>query len=340
MYARKRIKTYLGYTSALRYWRAVGAGWLPEPVANESRAPESCARGIQEVLASRYLDWDIAEEPLHILVASAKDANRTARLVAHICAGEYPPGSFYDVGRELALPSLPLLLSQLAQTEDAITLAELAMEFCGYYSICESSPEGMEYHMPFTCKDKLARGLRELKGRHGASKALAALAYVCDGAASPREAESCLALVAPARMGGAGLPLPHCNHKVEVPDGDARGPRVFYGDLVWPELKLIVEYNGRKYHADAELDQHRRDLLEHAGWKVRVISKRHTASDEAFAGTLAQIARAAGRRFRAQPAATSLLRRRLFLETGQLRAQPLAPDAAADEHAPYPDSWD
>ena len=333
-------KTYLGYISALRYWRAVAMGKLPEPKESGRSRVESCARGIREVRACRYLDWDIAEEPLHILVGSPRDARSGNRLVHHICRGSLPAGSLVDVGPELVLPSPSLLLAQLAQTESMLVIAEFAMELCGYYSIDEDSPEGMSYHQPITCVSELEQGLRSLKGRRGASKALAALAYACDGSASPRETESCLALVLPARLGGAALPRPICNGRIEIGDAASKSAQCFYGDLVWPERKLVVEYNGKKYHSDAELDQHRRDLLEHAGWQLRVISKRHTDDSEAFFGKLKQIAHAAGRRFRATFNATSQLRRELFSAAGQLRRTPLGDGAGAWDVGPYPDNWE
>ncbi len=69
----------------------------------------------------------------------------------------------------------------------------------------------------------------------------------------------------------AGLPEPQVNHIVRELDGS--WSRRF--DLCYPELRLIIEYDGRHHVADLEQwsnDILRRELLESQGWRVIIIN--------------------------------------------------------------------
>jgi hypothetical protein len=84
----------------------------------------------------------------------------------------------------------------------------------------------------------------------------------------------------------AGLPEPKVN--LIVREADGQWWRRF--DLCFPELKLIIEYDGRQHAEDAQQwssDLLRRELLERQGWRLIVINSAALYGDPA--GTLWRI---------------------------------------------------
>lgn len=68
----------------------------------------------------------------------------------------------------------------------------------------------------------------------------------------------------------AGLPEPDCNR--QILDGTTFLAR---GDLVLPEYKIVIEYDGWHHERDAhqrQKDIHRRERLEAAGWRVIIVT--------------------------------------------------------------------
>jgi len=91
------------------------------------------------------------------------------------------------------------------------------------------------------------------------------LGHVRTGAESPMETLVRLMIVF------ARLPEPACNMVIV----DAVGRFVARGDLVYAELKVLIEYDGWHHERDARQRQRdlvRREQLEAAGWRVIVIT--------------------------------------------------------------------
>ena len=119
--------------------------------------------------------------------------------------------------------------------------------------------------------DALVRGrhttleqLRDACATSDAKHAVAArraAAYVRADVDSPMETRLRMLIVL------AGLPEPEVNVKVYDEDGRLR----FRFDLCYPDLKLIVEYDGRQHRADLDQwdrDTERRDWFDHEGWRI------------------------------------------------------------------------
>lgn len=69
----------------------------------------------------------------------------------------------------------------------------------------------------------------------------------------------------------AGLPEPQVNFIVRGPDGEW----VVRFDLCYPQLKLIIEYDGKQHRRDQaqwSRDLLRREWLERNGWRIIVIN--------------------------------------------------------------------
>ncbi len=101
-------------------------------------------------------------------------------------------------------------------------------------------------------------------GRH-VQPARRAASYVRDGVDSPMESRLRMLIVL------AGLPEPKVNHKLY----DAHGRVRRRLDLSYPELRLIVEYDGRQ-HAEDDVqwnsDLDRREELDDDGWRILVVT--------------------------------------------------------------------
>lgn len=72
----------------------------------------------------------------------------------------------------------------------------------------------------------------------------------------------------------AGLPEPVVNFVVRHPNGDWK----MRFDLCYPELKLLIEYDGDQHALDPRQrarDLERREELQHLGWRFVVIQKQH-----------------------------------------------------------------
>lgn len=119
-------------------------------------------------------------------------------------------------------------------------------------------------HMGATSHGALAEYCLE---RHlaGVRRARRAVAHLCTGAESPMETHLRLMLVF------ARLPHPLCNADIV----DSSGTFLARGDLVYPEFKVLVEYDGRHHESDPwqrQRDRVRREQLEGAGWRVIIVT--------------------------------------------------------------------
>lgn len=101
----------------------------------------------------------------------------------------------------------------------------------------------------------------------GAARARSAAAYVRGNVDSPMETRLRMLLVL------AGFPEPRVNHMIREMDGHP----VRRYDLSWPEIRLIVEYDGR-HHVERieqwEVDLQRREAIDDNGWRLLVVTSR------------------------------------------------------------------
>ncbi|MGH3333875.1 MAG: DUF559 domain-containing protein [Nocardioidaceae bacterium] len=94
-----------------------------------------------------------------------------------------------------------------------------------------------------------------------APQARRAAAYVREHVDSPMETRLRMLIVL------AGLPEPKINHKVYYEDGRLR----YRFDLSYPDLKLVVEYDGRQHRDDLDQwdhDTRRGDWCHDNGWRI------------------------------------------------------------------------
>ena len=297
------MKLFITHDSALAYWQsaycrrtATNAYWkhLPSlPLARETIDFELLARK------------GISVNPLHITVGKHEQLIRRQNIRAHTREGPVLSGSFEP------LPNLAGPLDrdiQVATPELAFCQTALHMEFAETvltgYELCAGYRKN-----PFTGdtdkRDPLttARALQDYAARYdrqpGAKAARRAARYVCPGkAASPMEVALAMLLTLPRMEGGYGLPQAVLNGEVVIPGRDRKADFLAYhGDLVWPEQRLVVEYDSNLYHRDPAqlaIDAERRNAMQDAGWRVTTITWSQVLNPGKMDIAAAQLARALG----------------------------------------------
>jgi len=115
--------------------------------------------------------------------------------------------------------------------------------------------------------------LDDLAGRGGVTRARAVMQLADGGSESPGETATRFVLLR------AGLPCPQTQIEVDTSLG------TFWGDLGWPEWKILVEYDGRTKYAgvdDLIREKRRNDALVEAGWRVLHVTKEDLRSPAAL----------------------------------------------------------
>ena len=123
---------------------------------------------------------------------------------------------------------------------------------------------------PYVSLAELRERVEQFRGR-GKRNAADALELIRDGSESRRETKLRLRLVR------HGLPQPELN--AEIMDED--GVRIGYGDLVYPAMKVLVEYEGEQHRTSSRQfyrDIERHEALHQAGWTLIRESKETPSS--------------------------------------------------------------
>ena len=122
------------------------------------------------------------------------------------------------------------------------------------------------------------------------------------------------------RIADSGFPLPQVNWSLY----DQDGREIYRLDFAWPELRIVVEYNGHAYHVGREAeDEARAEDLRRRGWIVITVGADELGRPAQFETALADAFRRRGvdvskRRSRA-------LAGRAHREPGERRRKPAAP---------------
>ena len=158
--------------------------------------------------------------------------------------------------------------------------------------------------------------LRGRVGHRGVRRAMAVLGLADDGAESPGESRLRHVVLR------AGLPVPQTQVLVETREGSA------WGDLGWPEWRLIAEYDGvakytvRSTAAAAVLKERRREVaVEREGWRVVRVTSADLRRPEALVAELIR---------RAPPGTRERLRPRVWLASPSERQQAAGPERAGE----------
>jgi hypothetical protein len=127
-------------------------------------------------------------------------------------------------------------------------------------------------HRPMATMAELEHAVARHHGRRGAALLTAAFALVRPRTDSVRETLLRLAIV------DYGLPEPVVNHEIR----DDRGRFIAWGDLAYPECRVLAEYDGDQHRTDEKQyfrDIDRLDDLAEIRWRTVRFNKSHITTD-------------------------------------------------------------
>lgn len=254
-------------------------------------------------------------DKLHVLVSGKNRIHKREGVTVHAWADSAKAPCFLELEPGLHISSPALCFLQLSGELDHIRLVKLGYELCSTYALTES---GMIVDSPPLSSVRAIAALAAEWPLNGAKKARRALAHVREGSHSPKETELAMKLGLPSRLGGFGLAGFEMNSPIELgPFGQGiTGKSRCVPDLLWPEHKLDVEYNGREWHSfpeQRERDLRRRQALAGEGYTVLTVEQRTVESPvelRSFADELSLIT--AGRRLRLRSASYEARSAELF----------------------------
>lgn len=337
------METILAYKSSLELWsHLAGLSCSPYPYALD-RAVTSGGnsgerdRGGKEKGKPRRDGADAAywlerapffTAPLHIAVDKAAKRRRGERCVSHVVRQLGNKGTVWGVGASLATVSPAMCLAQYAAELPLAQLSELACALSGNYCFA-AKPDGVVTSaIPLTSLRDMSAFLRAHQQIYGASQTLRAVDLAIDGLGSPYETVLYLLLCLPRKLGGYGFPKPLANSPIAPNARESRvvAQRQFYPDLLWPEKRLVVEYDSSEHHCSpdqVERDARRRNDMESMGYRVAAANRSIITSERLFAHFADNVRRSLGLKSRKETAHCKEAR-------AQLRKLLLAPNSVAE----------
>lgn len=252
--------------------------------------------GTIEEFKLRYVD--AIHSPLHLMVFNQTSRRTRPGCIFHVCDRHIPLDCFYELpaiaGHRVFVASPELCFLQLACSYPFLDLVKVGNALCSQYVVDKDL--GLQYRVPVTDVAYLRKYCMQRKGHRGRSAALRALAYVADGAASPRETQVFLLLSMLRRQGGYGLPAPVLNRRVDI-----AGKGFYACDLLWPKERVAIEYDSDQWHsASAKLasDSRKRSALCASGYQVISVTNVQLMDTGDMDNVALALARALGKRLR------------------------------------------
>jgi len=211
--------------------------------------------------------------PIDLYVSPRLPRRFALRKTSHVLPSPLPTRSLVQVSEHVFVTTPELSLALTCEKLSRAEAVRLLFEFCGRYAADPGNDGGFVGCEPLTSTDELRLFTAAESGTRGASATAGHLPFVCDGCASPMEAAMVAALCLPLRNGGYGLELPQANAPI-LPTDTARplmDRRYYVGDAVWPQHRVVAEYDSKAEHANQNAVAHdnvRRTALEALGYHV------------------------------------------------------------------------
>ncbi|GAA4187963.1 hypothetical protein GCM10022288_13650 [Gryllotalpicola kribbensis] len=197
--------------------------------------------------------------------------NRLERLEVHVTApGDFLPRGTFVVGHKAAAAETTSMFGHRVRVP-----AELWCELASVLTVDELITAGdrmlSEKPVMLTTRRHLERALTAYGAGRGVRKLREALPQLRENVWSPRETWVRLVILR------AGLPEPERNARIYSSDGK----QIAIGDLVYRRYKVVIEYEGERWHGDrwSGIDVDRYNKLVLAGWTVIRVRKHHTEAD-------------------------------------------------------------
>lgn len=292
---------FLGYESAVQYWRAVRAELVPFPLYSHAVVVANEDHLLKEIRESAPMLPIKDQFAPQLLVSQTKLIHRSEGIGYHLCSKTLPKGSFYQhtYGVSIAAPELSLLhAAKAVGSKGIVTLLELCCEFMGCYTLCEGTMRGFVECPPFVTRERLIEYIGNLpRGTRGGALLRRAVALAGENSRSPRETECFLAMTLPPEIGGFNLPRPTMNPPIPISeeDGVLSDDDHYLADLNWSDKNTIFEYDGDFDHSSPSRvarDKERRSVLASMGHTVIVAVKDSMSEDDSYLRKIAQVFRA------------------------------------------------
>ncbi len=297
------MKLYLGYTSALDYWRQNDLDSHAQIIRSDAA---SFAAPNRHVIEKAQTELSITHPPFHVVVSSPAKRRAMTNIICHATGSTIPKSSFINHSPHVAISSPEACFLQLANIIPFIDLIQVGFELCGTYALDPKSGT-LLVREKRTSTQLLAKYLQKATKAHGLVKARRALPFICDNSASPMETKLTLLLCLPTLYGGYGLPKPLLNKPLEVDEGWRT--KTYRCDLTWllsktdkgKQHRLALEYDSSAFHSGLEkmhLDSKRRVAIESENIHVLSITKQQVYDDRAFDHLAKVVAKYLGVRLR------------------------------------------
>ena len=218
---------FVGFSSALDYWRAQSACVAQGSSPRVDRVPLTRAIPKPGVTLSseRFAEFDHSQwgmvAPIEVVVADFEARRRVAGTIQRVW---HAPGSgaFYKIAKGVYVSSPEALFAQMATRLSQVDLVLLGYELCGAYSLARQTERGFVDRAPLATVDSLSRFIDRIPSEYGMKKARRALRFVANGSASPMETNVAMLLCLPTVVGGFGFELPQMNYRIEIASPAAR----------------------------------------------------------------------------------------------------------------------
>ena len=293
----RRMTILLGHTTALSYWRSLGAIASAHDhrcLLGSSIDRRNATAHLQLQLSSSKsrrdsIDYILHYQSSHVILTGKQLRSRRQLETCHTYK-RLPPYSCQHTNvyfrQEPLFASTPeFCFLQMARELPFPQLIALGFELCGTYAACGD----LTYYnvFPLTTPEKLQTFLTRASGFKGVKQARRALRYILPASASPMETNLAMLLSLPYALGGYGLEQPQMNHRIEIPKTLKRrsSSQYFKCDLYWKSANLAIEYDSDLAHAGINStvrDALRRSTLSSIGISVVSVTKPQIMNSGAF----------------------------------------------------------
>ena len=305
------MKLVISHISAAEFWRKVyPAGRAPQHGFSSCTVkPDEIAlsaKDIQSLTPTWATKEFLAPEQgiLHVLSFRKGDGRQTSNHQCHVHTGILPPGSLYALNEDVFVCSPEFVFLQLAQSLSRVQLIAYGYELCGTFSFDASAERGFTNRkQPLVNIRQLTGFLQNAEGARGRKRALDAVAFISENAASPMEAACDMLLSLPYRLGGYGLPKLQLNYAVPIPPKlQTLFPHSYcVVDFCYPEKKFAIEYLGEHDHSgrnSMRSDRGRTLALRELRFEVLEVSARQVLDLGSFEIIARRVAQVSGKRIR------------------------------------------
>ncbi len=306
--------------SAIEYWQKYRANMLAQgslppaqgsgkPVSRRFRSARIGGLGngvVRDTDVAAALNGPLAglTAPLHVGVSRACYRRPSKIKECKVCGASVPPSAFVRVGDGVYVAAPEYAFAQLASEISRVDAIRLGFGLCGTYVPSADPTVAARWQVPqLTTTALLSSFVDGLAGQALRGRLAKVLEQVVDNSASPAETNLAMLCCLPMADGGYGLPRPELNRAISVSTrhNGVTGQQTFMCDLLWPDARLGLEYDGEAYHTGIERISHdaaRRNGLDYLDFTVLSATKKLVYDSGQLRKLMLQVARHLGVRIR------------------------------------------